>query len=84
MSESSDHEPGVRHYNSTTNTKGKQCTKLRRCVKCNKVSIAYYDCYNKTFCYVVGEKKHGQTCIINHIKEMKCAKGRKHLRSNRV
>ena len=75
MSEASGYEPGVKYYDSAANAKGKTCTKSRRCIKCNKLSIAYCGCYNKTYCYAVDRKKYGCTCLVNCIKEIKQTKG---------
>ena len=71
LSEASDHEPGVKYYESATNAKGKICTKSRRCIECNKLSMSYYNCCNKTYSYSVGRKKHYCTFLVDHIKEMK-------------
>ena len=71
MSIASNNEPCVKYYKSTANTKGKNYTKSRRCIKCYKLSIVYYGCCKKTFCYLVGGKMHNRTCLLDHIKEIK-------------
>ena len=63
-------EPKIKYYPSTTNSKGKTYTKSRRCVVCEKFSIAYCGCCNKTFCYAVGTTNYGCTCMTDHIKKM--------------
>ena len=84
MSDDSNKDPCVKFYKTTTNAKGKNYTKSRRCVNCNKFSVAYCNCCNKTYCYAVGTTKHGRTCMIDHIKEMKRNRGRKSLRNHVV
>lgn len=84
LSEASDHEPCIKYYQTATNAKGKNYTKSRRCIKCRNFSVAYCGCCGKTFCYSIGTKNHGRTCLVDHIKEMKRSRGRKRLRSNAV
>ena len=84
ISDTSNDEPCVKYYKSTTNAKGKNYTKSRRCIKCQKFSVVYCGCCNKTYCYLVGNTNHGRTCLVNHIKEMKQSKGRRRLRSQGV
>ena len=69
-------EPKVKFYSNATNARRKTYTKSRRCVVCNKFSVAYYECCDKTFCYAVGGKKHKYACLIDHIK-MKKREGRR-------
>ena len=82
MSDGSNNDPCVKFYKTAANAKGKNHTKSRRCANCTKFSVAYCDCCNKTYCYAVNNAKHGQTCAIHHIKEMKRNRGRKRLRSH--
>ena len=84
MSDTLNNEPRVKYYKSNTNTKGKNYTKSRRCVKYHKLNIAYCSYCKKTFCYSVGRKMHNRTCLVDHVKEMKRSRERKRSRRNAV
>ena len=63
-------EPRIKHYPTTTNRKGKTYKKSRRCVTCDKLSVAYCGCCDKAYCHSIGGKKHDRSCLIDHIKKM--------------
>jgi len=85
MSDTSEKKPSILYYPVTTNKKGKSYTKSRRCVLCKTgLTVAYYSCYEKSYCYSVGEKKHDRNCMLEHLKMMKRKLNRITTRSSTV
>ena len=82
-SDNSVKEPKVKFNSNTTNSRGKTCAKLRRCVVCNEFSVAHCGCCNETFCHAVGSKKHNRTYLIDCIKmkkrEERCGRKPSHI-----
>ena len=71
MSEASVSELRVKLYEIAQNKKGKNNRKSRRCVDCNKLSIAYCGYCNKTHYYAIEGTGHGRTCLVNYVKMIK-------------
>ena len=82
ISDASVKKQSILFYSLVTNDKGKPHRKSRRYVLYSQLSVAYYSCCEKAHYYPVGGKKHGRTCIVNHVKFMKNRMNRRTTRSN--
>ena len=61
----------VCYYPMVANKQGKNYRKSRRCATCNKLTVTYCGCCDKSYCYPVGGKKHTRTCLNDHFEEIK-------------
>ena len=64
----------VCYYSFITNTKGKIHEMSRRCIICNKLTVAYCDHCNRGYCYSTCTLNYGRICLIDYIKIIKRAK----------